>query len=45
MIVSVDKVAEAVDWLEQLTFDVGQKPYQCAPSPRSFPSLPPLTAR
>ncbi|GJN87246.1 hypothetical protein Rhopal_000191-T1 [Rhodotorula paludigena] len=28
MIVSVDKVAEAVDWLEQLTFDVGQKPYQ-----------------
>ncbi|GAA5855943.1 hypothetical protein JCM9279_005557 [Rhodotorula babjevae] len=28
MIVSVDKVSEAVDWLEQLTFDVGQKPYQ-----------------
>ncbi|GAA5821202.1 hypothetical protein JCM11251_004511 [Rhodosporidiobolus azoricus] len=28
MIVSVDKPAEAVDWLEQLTFDVGQKPYQ-----------------
>ncbi|BGP38448.1 hypothetical protein JCM10450v2_002394 [Rhodotorula kratochvilovae] len=28
MIVSVDKVPEAVDWLEQLTFDVGQKPYQ-----------------
>ncbi|GAA5858470.1 hypothetical protein JCM8547_007321 [Rhodosporidiobolus lusitaniae] len=27
-IVSVDKVAEAVDWLEQITFDVGQKPYQ-----------------
>ncbi|GAA6044134.1 hypothetical protein JCM8097_004728 [Rhodosporidiobolus ruineniae] len=27
MIVSVDKVPEAVDWLEQLTFDVGQKPY------------------
>ncbi|CDR38351.1 hypothetical protein NBRC10512_004035 [Rhodotorula toruloides] len=28
MIVSVDKVAEAVDWFEQLTFDIGQKPYQ-----------------
>ncbi|GAA5891312.1 hypothetical protein JCM6882_004653 [Rhodosporidiobolus microsporus] len=28
MIVSVDKASEAVDWLEQLTFDVGQKPYQ-----------------
>ncbi|GAA5979522.1 hypothetical protein JCM11641_005421 [Rhodosporidiobolus odoratus] len=28
MIVSVDKVSEAVDWLEQITFDVGQKPYQ-----------------
>ncbi|GAA6063727.1 hypothetical protein JCM10212_001628 [Sporobolomyces blumeae] len=28
MIVSVDKVEEAVDWLEQISFDVGQKPYQ-----------------
>ncbi|GAA6000387.1 hypothetical protein JCM10207_007991 [Rhodosporidiobolus poonsookiae] len=28
MIVSVNGPAEAVDWLEQLTFDVGQKPYQ-----------------
>ncbi|GAA5976601.1 hypothetical protein JCM10908_005562 [Rhodotorula pacifica] len=28
MLVSVDKVADAVDWLEQITFDVGQKPYQ-----------------
>ncbi|TKA57454.1 hypothetical protein B0A53_00683 [Rhodotorula sp. CCFEE 5036] len=28
MLVSVDKVSEAVDWLEQITFDVGQKPYQ-----------------
>ncbi|GAA5952985.1 hypothetical protein JCM21900_001537 [Sporobolomyces salmonicolor] len=28
MIVSVDKVDEAVDWLEQISFDVGQKPYQ-----------------
>ncbi|BGP23283.1 hypothetical protein JCM10295v2_002177 [Rhodotorula toruloides] len=28
MIVSVDKVTEAVDWFEQLTFDIGQKPYQ-----------------
>ncbi|GAA6005365.1 hypothetical protein JCM11491_002674 [Sporobolomyces phaffii] len=28
MIVSVDKVDEAVEWLEQLSFDVGQKPYQ-----------------
>ncbi|GAA5892947.1 hypothetical protein JCM8208_004132 [Rhodotorula glutinis] len=28
MIVSVDKASEAADWLEQLTFDVGQKPYQ-----------------
>ncbi|GAA5924261.1 hypothetical protein JCM10213_004534 [Rhodosporidiobolus nylandii] len=28
MIITVDKVNEAVDWLEQLSFDVGQKPYQ-----------------
>ncbi|GAA5965950.1 hypothetical protein JCM3765_004128 [Sporobolomyces pararoseus] len=28
MIVSVDKVEEAIDWLEQISFDVGQKPYQ-----------------
>lgn len=28
MLVSVDKVSEAADWLEQITFDVGQKPYQ-----------------
>lgn len=43
MIVSVDKVSEAVDWLEQLTFDVGQKPYQCAflPSPPLTPTDPP----
>lgn len=38
MIVSVDKASEAADWLEQLTFDVGQKPYQCVPLPS--PSLP-----
>lgn len=38
MIVSVDKVSEAVDWLEQITFDVGQKPYQSVP----FPTVPPL---
>lgn len=35
MIVSVDKVAEAVDWFEQLTFDIGQKPYQCVSSSTS----------
>jgi hypothetical protein len=28
MIVSVDKIEEAVDWLEQINWDVGQKPYQ-----------------
>ncbi|POY72591.1 crossover junction endonuclease EME1 [Rhodotorula taiwanensis] len=28
MLVNVDKVSDAVDWLEQITFDVGQKPYQ-----------------
>lgn len=28
MIVSVDKIEDAVDWLEQINFDVGQKPYQ-----------------
>jgi len=28
MIVSVDKVDEAVDWLEQISLDIGQKPFQ-----------------
>lgn len=46
-IVKVEKEDDAVDWLEQLTMDVGAKPYQCvSPSPSPPPSAdPPLRRR
>lgn len=30
MLISVDKVADAVFWIKQLTYDISQKPYLCA---------------
>ena len=37
--IAVDTVEEAVDWLEQICYDVSQKPYQYVPSSSSSPAL------